>query len=244
MNDQDYILFEEYLSGTLSETDKIAFEIRLQEDLKYKESFRTYKELSSFLEQKFENEDESKVFQTNLENISKNYFEKEISPRKLLPVKPWQFAAAASVLLLIGVFVFNNISNPVYEDFSNYDTISLTVRGEQDALLKTAENAFNSNDFKKADEAFKSLVLLDNENAELKFYRALSNLELNKFDIAENLLIDVSSGQSVFKNKAIWYQALSKLKQKEYEECLEILRTLPQEAEDYEAAQKLIQDLN
>ncbi|MBP0904698.1 hypothetical protein ACFSKN_10560 [Mariniflexile gromovii] len=244
MDEQDYILFENYILEALSETEKDAFETRLKTDSKFNESFNTYKELSSFLEHKFENEATSAAFHNNLKNISNSYFEKQKAPKKVISFKPWQFAMAASILLLIGFTIFNNFSSPVYEDFANYDSINLTVRGDQDALLKTAENAFNSKDFAKADEAFKSLMLMDKDNTELKFYRAIASLELNKFDTAEGLLIGLSKGQSVYKNKATWYLALSKLKQEEYDDCLEILKTIPEDAEDYKAAQKLIKKLD
>ncbi|MFG6685009.1 tol-pal system YbgF family protein [Mariniflexile sp. HNIBRBA6329] len=244
MEDQDYILFENYLLGNLSKEDINAFELRLETDSKFKESFNTYKELSSFLEHKFENEEASTVFQNNLKNISKTYFEKQESPSKLMRFKPWQYAMAASIALLFGIVLFNNLSDPSYADYANYDSISLTVRGEQDALLKTAENAFNAKDFAKAEAAFKSLLVADKDNAELQFYRAVSNIELNHFEMAENTLTGIAKGQSAYKNKAIWYLALSKLKQEEYHECLEILKTIPEDAEDYKQAQKLIKKLD
>ncbi|MDO7173385.1 tetratricopeptide repeat protein [Mariniflexile sp. AS56] len=244
MEDQDYILFENYLLGDLSKEDEVALEARLESDSKFKDSFTTYKELSSFLEHKFENEDASVAFQDNLKNISKTYFEKQEAPKKIARFKPWQYAMAATVALFIGVTVFNNFSSPVYEDFANYDSISLTVRGDQDALLKTAENAFNTKDFAKADEAFKSLMVMNKDNAEFQFYRGVANLELNKFDTAEGLLTSLSKGQSAYKNKATWYLALSNLKQNEFDDCLEILRTIPEDAEDYKKAQKLIKKLD
>lgn len=243
MNEQDYILFENYLLGDLSETEKSAFEARLKTDSKFNDSFNTYKELSSFLEHKFGNEEASTAFQNNLKNISKTYFEKLDAPKKVVRFKIWKYAVAASVVLLIGITVFNNFSSPVYEDFANYNSISLTVRGEQDALLKTAENAFNTKDFAKAEEAFKSLMLIDKDNAELQFYRAIANVELNKYETAERLLTSLSKGQSAYKNKAIWYLALSHLKQKDYDASLEILKTIPEDADDYNKAQKLIKKL-
>ncbi|PKQ46827.1 tetratricopeptide repeat protein [Confluentibacter flavum] len=244
MKEQDYILFENYILGDLSETEKNAFETQLKADSKFNDSFNTYKELSSFLEHKFENEAASTAFQSNLENISKTYFEKQDAPIKVIRFKIWQYAVAATVALLIGITVFNNFSSPVYEDFADYNSISLTVRGEQDALLKTAENAFNTKDFAKAEEAFRSLMLIDKDNAELQFYRAVANLELNKFEMAESLLTSLSKGQSAYKNKAIWYLALSDLKQKDYDACLEILKTIPEDADDYDEAQKLIKKLD
>lgn len=242
MKDQDYILFENYLLGDLSKEDINTFESRLESDSGFKDSFNTYKELSSFLEHKFENEAASTAFKNNLKNISKTYFGRQEIPKKRF--KPWQYAMAATIALLIGITVFNNLSTPVYSDYSNYESISLTVRGEKDALLNTAENAFNTKDFAKAEEAFKSLMVIEKDNVELQFYRAVSNLELNKFEIAESLLTSLSKGQSAYKNKAIWYLALSNLKQKEYDDCLEILKTIPEDADDYNKAQKLIKKLD
>ena len=151
---------------------------------------------------------------------------------------------AASVLLFISIVLFNNLTNPVYSDYSNYASISFTVRGEQNALLKTAENAFNTKDFAKAEEAFKSLILLDKDNAEIKLYSAIANIELNNYETAEKLLTTLQKGQSVYKNKATWFLALSKLKQKEHYDCLEILKTIPKDADEYKEAQKLIKKLD
>ena len=244
MEEQDYMLFEDYLSEALSEIEKEAFEIRLEADPKFRESFHAYKDMSSFLEHKFENEATSKAFQDNLKSISNTYFEKQEAPKKVISFKPWQYAMAASIALLIGITLFNNLSKPVYNDFANYDSISLTVRGDQDGLLKTAENAFNTRDFAKAEAAFKELLLTDEENSELQFYRGVTNIELNNFSMAEWFLKGLKEGNSVYKNKATWYLALSKLKQKQYDACLEILKTIPEGADDYKTAQKLINKLD
>lgn len=244
MEDQNYILFENYISGILSEGEKESFENRLKSDLEFQERFNTYKGLSGFLKHKFENEDESAAFQNNLKGISNRYFEKQETSKKRVQFKPWQYAIAASVALLIGVFVFNNLSSPVYGDYANYNTISLTVRGSNDQLLKTAETAFNTKDFEKADVIFKDLLALDTMNSELKFYRAIANIELNNFEVSDALLEVLSQGNSVYKNKALWYLALSKLKQRDNKACLEILKMIPEDADDYKFAQKLLKQLN
>ncbi|WP_372757236.1 tol-pal system YbgF family protein [Mariniflexile sp.] len=244
MEEQDYIVFENYLLEALSEAEKNAFEARLNTDTKFKESFNTYKELSSFLKNKFENESASTAFQENLKSISNNYFGNQKTSKKIIKFKPWQYAVAASIALLIGIVMFNNFSTPVYSDYANYESISLTVRGGQDGLLKTAENAFNTKDFAKAEIAFKELLITDENNTELQFYRGVTNIELNNYALADWLLKGLKEGNSVYKNKATWYLALSKLKQKDYDATLEILKTIPKEAEDYEAAQKLINKLD
>lgn len=242
MEDQDYILFENYILGELSKEELNAFEARLISDSKFSDSFNTYKELSAFLEDTIENEESSAAFQNNLKNISNKYFDKQETIKKRF--KPWQYAMAASVVLLISIVMFNTMSTPVYSDYANSESISLTVRGEQDALLHTAENAFNAKDYKKADDAFKSLMVIEKDNVELQYYRAIANIELNNFDAAESLLLPLKNGQSVYKYKAVWYLALSNLKQEEYDECLEILKTIPEDADDYKKAQKLIRKLD
>ena len=247
MVDQDYILFENYLLGDLSEDEKKTFETRIEKDSKFKESFNTYKELSSYLEHTFENEDVSKTFKENLQKISKAYFEKnEVAEKIKGSTKTYLFykhVIAACVVLFFGIFMFNQFSNPSYADFAHYDTISLTVRGEQDVLLKTAEKAFNNKDFAKAEGAFSKLLKIDKENSELKLYSAIANIELSHFETADALLSNLQEGQSVYKNKATWYLALSKLKQKDYAACLNILKTIPEDADNYKQAKNLIHKL-
>lgn len=247
MEDQDYILFESYLSEELSQEEVIAFDSRLKTDSEFAEAFNAYKNLSSFLEHKFEHEDASNAFQKNLKSISETHFNEDETVSELKGTgKTFQFykyAIAACVVVLFGIFTFNQFSNPSYSDFSNYDAVSLTVRGENDDLLKTAENAFNTKDFASAEVAFKQLIVKDDSNAEIKLYSAISNIELNNFASAEVLLKDLKNGNSAFKNKATWFLALSKLKQDDNAACIAILKTIPEDAENYKQAQKLIDKL-
>lgn len=243
MEDQNYILFESYLSKELSQDEIKAFESRLKNESDFNQAFNTYKELASFLEHKFENEAASTAFQNNLKNISNTSFEKQETAKKVASFKPWQYAMAASVALLIGIFTFNNFSDPAFSDYNNYEAISLTVRGAEDDLLKEAENAFNNKDFAKAEVVFRNLIKTDSDNLELLLYASIANIELGNYEIADTILQDLRSGNSAYKNKATWYLALSKLKQKDHDTCLEILRAIPEDADDYKEAQKLINKL-
>ncbi len=244
MEDQKYILFESYLSKELSEDEITAFESRLKNESDFNQAFNTYKELTSFLEHKHDNEVASTAFQNNLKTISNTYFENKETDKKVVRFKPWQYAMAASIVLLMGIFTFNNFSNPSFNDYNNYETISLIVRGEQEDLLKAAENAFNNKDFAEAEVVFGELLAKDDSNKELQLYRSITLLELDKFDEADSLFGRLSNSPSVYKNKAIWYLALSKLKQKNHDACLEILKTIPEDADDYIQAQELIKKLD
>jgi len=248
MNDQNFILFESYLSKVLSKDETLVFESRLKTEPEFKQAFNTYKELSSFLEHKFENEAASNAFQNNLQKISKAHFnKKEVVLESKKPTKMFQFykyAIAACIVVLFGIFTFNQFSNPSFSDYNNYDSISLTVRGVQDELLKTAEDAFNNKDFAKTEEVFGQLLEKDHSNKEYQLYKGIALIELNKFKEADSLFGKLSNETSAYKNKAIWYLALSKLKQENYDACLDILKTLPEDADDYKRAQKLIDKLD
>src|SRR5690606_14591421 len=148
MNEQDYILFEDYLEGTLSATEKNEFERRLAADEKFQQAFLTYKELSGFLESKFEVEPEK--FKENLKNISDTYFNKTENKSRTLRFKPWQYAIAASIVVIFGLVVIINDPTPVYGDYANFNKISLTVRGGNEELLPKAEKAFNEGNYEES----------------------------------------------------------------------------------------------
>src|SRR3989304_1996328 len=108
MNDERYILFENYLSNELSAEEKTNFEKQLEEDSEFASTFEIFKELNLHLENKFGNANELKAFKKNLKSISKGHFKTKKS--KVVAFKPWQYAIAASIVILVGLFVFQNIN--------------------------------------------------------------------------------------------------------------------------------------
>ncbi|WP_147678508.1 tetratricopeptide repeat protein [Algibacter pacificus] len=248
MEEKDYIQFEDYLFGTLSKTETEVFENKLKTNNAFAEAFQTYKNLSNYLSDKYGNETESAAFRANLSDISNKYFKEKLAiSEEKSSKKPFEFykyVIAACVVVMLGVFTFNQFSSPSYSDFNNFDPVSLTVRGENDALLKIAEKAFNSRDFAAAEKAFAQLIETDQNNEAWNLYNAISKIELNHYDEADDILTEIANGNSAYKNKAIWYLALSKLKQEDTLTCIDILKTIPEDADDYERAQKLLDQLD
>ncbi len=245
MQDQDYILFETYLYGDMPQEAVVDFEKRLKTDSNFNKAFKLYKETDAFLSSTFKNEEKQETFKANLQQISQTYFNTKPNSNHL-KVRPYfKYFIAACAIVLLGFFVFNPFSSlPKYSDYAHYNTISLIVRGNNQALLQTAETTFNTKKFAKANNAFKRLLAIDKDNNELKFYYALCNIELDNFKQADSVLVQLQSGTSVFKHKASWYLALSKLKQDDIEACVVILQSIPKEAEDYKQAQKLLNKLD
>ena len=240
MNEERYILFGQYLENELSEEEKTNFEKQLSGDPELASAFEIFKELNLHLENKFGNEQDLKAFKKNLKSISKEHFKSKKS--KVVAFKPWQYAIAASIAILVGLFVFQNI-NPSFEDYNNPEMATFVERGDVNENLKLAQDAFNAKNYKTAIPYFE-MVLKEKKSPEIQYFYAISLLEDNQFQKAETNLSELKSGTSVYKNKAIWYMALSKLKQKDYDSCKAILLTIPDDFEDYDQVQELLNELD
>ena len=240
MNEEHYIVFENYISNELSTDEKTNFEKQLSEDKVLASAFEVYKELNLHLENKFGNEQELKAFKKNLKSISKEHF--KTKKPKVVAFKPWQYAIAASVAILVGLFVFQNI-NPSFDDYNNPEMATFIERGDVNENLKLAQDAFNAKNYKTAIPYFEAILKV-NKSPEIQYFFAVSLLEDNQFQKAETNLSELKSGTSIYKNKATWYLALSKLKQKDYDSCKEILQTIPDDFEDYDQVQELLNELD
>ena len=240
MNEERYIVFDQYLADELSSEEKISFEKQLSEDTELATSFEIFKELNLHLENKFGNETELNAFKKNLKTISKENF--KVKKSKVVAFKPWQYAIAASVAVLVGLFVFQNI-NPSFDDYNNPEMATFIERGNINENLKLAQDAFNAKEYKKAIPYFET-VLNTNKAPEIQYFYAVSLLEVNQFQKAETNLSELKAGTSIYKNKATWYLALSKLKQKDYDSCKAILLTIPDDFEDYDQVQELLNELD
>ena len=244
MQKQDYILFDAYLSGSLNAETIQAFEDRLTSDAEFKRDFDDFQRAESFLEHKFDNEAQTQSFKDNLEQISLGYFDKKVEPKgKVIRIKPWYYSVAAAVILLFGVVIAEQFSNPTYDDFADYGTISLTVRGGENNLQTKAEKAFNNKDYTDAEKYLSQLLKEDRDNIELELYKAICLVELNKYYEADVLYQNIIQSPSVYRSKAKWYLALSKLKQKQKAETIEVLKSISEDAEDFNRAQELLRKL-
>jgi hypothetical protein len=239
MNEERYIIFDQYLQDELSVEDKVKFENQLSEDPEFASAFETFKELNLHMENKFGNADEFDAFKENLQSISNNHFKD--SKSKVIAFKPWIYLVAASVVLLAGLFLFN--PNPNFEDFNQHENAYFTERGTVDADLKQAEEAFNAKKYSVAIPFFEA-VLKEKKTPEIQYFYGISLLETNKTQEAGVVFNELKSGTSIYKNKAIWSLALSKLKQKDYKSCKEILLTIPSDYEDYDQVQELLKELD
>ncbi|MBS7254968.1 tetratricopeptide repeat protein [Flavobacterium branchiicola] len=184
-------------------------------------------------------EQERQAFKENLAEISENHFNKK---PKAAGLKPWYFAVAGSIIILFGLFFFNYNQNPVFADYNDPEQASFAERGSEGGPLKQAEMEFNSKRYSLAIPHFEA-VLEKGKTPEIQYFYGISLLEQSQYLKAEEVFNELKSGDSPYKEKAIWYLALSKLKQRDYDSCKRLLQTISQNYEDYDEVQDLLDAL-
>lgn len=240
MNEERYILFDQYLQGEMTVEEKDNFEKQLSEDHELSSEFETFKEVQLRLKTKFEFEEEREAFKANLTTISDTHF--NTSKPKVVVMRPWYLAAAASVIILFGLFFFD-YNNPSFADYDNPETASFVERGDSNAVLIGAQTAFNDGKYAAAIPLFEE-ILKENQTPEIQYFYGVSLLEESKYPKAEAVFNELRSGTSAYKDKATWSLALSKLKQKKYDQCKEILQTISQDYENYDEVEHLLDELD
>lgn len=239
MNEEQYIGFENYLNNDMPSEEKIIFEERLTSDNEFRENFELYKETTQFLSTKFSTE--TIDFKENLKSVSKDYFaENTKSKPKVIAFRPFYFAIAASVTIAFGAW-FMMQQNPSYSDYNQHETAIFMERSDADSNVKNAQDFFNNKEYQKAVASFEKIENLT--NTEMQYFYGISLIEVNDFVKGELFLNKIKDGNSIYKDKATWNLALSKLKQKKYEDCKKFLKEIPADAEDYSKAQELLKKL-
>jgi len=158
--------------------------------------------------------------------------------RRLFPLA--SLAATASLLLLFTFSISNNSNNKLLDKL--YSQYSYNVSFSQSYDLEDGIEAYQNHDYPTALSIFNN-----NPSGDLKFQLAKGNAEYNlgKYDEAINtfnFVID-RTGNPSFINLANWYLALTYLKKGNKQDSIELLKTLPEDAEFYSHANDLLGEL-
>ena len=238
MNEEQYLLFENYLNNDLNFEDKENFENELKSNSEFAEAFEIYKDLNSHLSLKFQVENDLNAFKQNLSNASGT-----LKKSKIISIKPIYYAIAACFALIFGIMVFNNSNKvPTFVDYYEQQNANFTERGDVLLILKQAQDAFNKDDYKLAASLFET-ILKTYPRPEIEFFYGISLMQIDKYYEAEVVFNKLIKTDDVFKNTATWNLALLKLKQKDYSACKKILQTIPKDYEDYSKVEDLIDHL-
>jgi tetratricopeptide (TPR) repeat protein len=241
MNEERYILFDQYLQSEMTAAEKTDFEKQLAEDPEFASEFETFKTVQLQLENKFGFEAEREAFKENLTQISEKHFNN--NKPKVVLMRPWYYAVAASIIILFGLFFFDYNQNPSFNDYNHPGQAHFTERSTTNVHLLQAEKAFNTRKFKDAIPFFE-VALKEAKTPEIQYYYGVSLLETNEYKKAETVFNELKTISPVYKDKSLWNLALMKLKQKDYKGCKQILQTISQDYEDYDEVQELLDALD
>ena len=246
MNDvSKYQIIDDYLNNRLSREDLIAFEKQLFNDHDLAEEVRINKNLFALHEteawedinvlnkdgiayQEYLLSDDAKKIKLAINNANNKYKRNSITPIKRFR---WYGVAASLVLLIAFSYTFTSNQNTpenLYADYSNLSELpSLTQRSDADKLLSDAEKLFFNKQYLGA---VRSLELYNekynSQSANTLLYKGMCYLELKQYTKAELIFNTLKSSDTLDKNKAYWYLALTSLKQENITDTKKILQVI------------------
>ena len=237
LNMNDYTkdqIIDDYLNSKLSRENLIAFEKQLFTDHALAEEVKISKNLfalhgteswcdinvlneDGIAYQEYLLSDDAKKIKSAISNASKKYNRKSITPTKRYR---WYSIAASLVLLIAFSYTFTSNQNTpenLYADYSNLSELpSLTQRSDADKLLSEAEKLFLNEEYIGA---VRSLELYNekynSQSANTLLYKGMCYLELKQYSKAEQIFNSLQNSDTLDKNKAYWYLALTSLKQED-----------------------------
>jgi tetratricopeptide (TPR) repeat protein len=250
MQDQ-YELIEKYLNGEFTDMELVAFENAMQTDAALRRLVKLYETGSKALAQQVATDPHQATLQTTLEQLGKQYFtsakpEKKPSPLSIRTRRIWQFAVAASILLLIFVGL-KWYANQYYTTeillAQNYRPASVpaTRSGNDQNLLQPAYQAYRQKNYTEALRIFAALSPENPQYAEAQLFSGYAYFESRQYTQAIQAFdLVLQRNDARYHDNAEWHRLLAALagKDKNSNTYLSAILTNPQHAY-YTEAQRL-----
>lgn len=230
-----------YVEGEMQGEELKEFEDQMQIDGTLREKVDVFSSVEQALSGRFQNDTNEQGFNNQIARLAGAHIVEDAE--KPSKIKWFLWAAAASVILLAVIFFSTPSSEPTYADYAVYEPLALAERGDTDSVKLLAESAFNGKEYEKALRYVDAILREDMENTSLQIYKAIALIELGRYDEADDLLNSIERRDSLYRDKAIWWQALSALKQREYDRSKALLIRISEDADEYKRAQTLLDEL-
>jgi len=181
--------------------------------------------------------DGAKEIKTAIKSVNDNYVNVTSSNKKSYFS---YLAIAASIIVLVGYFMFNSSPNNMelyaqYNDWSNLP--SFTTRGDSDnKLLVSGEKAFLDSNYLKAKNYFEEFLNTSEEknaNANALLYYGITNIELGDFTKALESFNKLIASETLDSSKGYWYKALMYLKMDDKASAIKELKIIVTDASNY-----------
>lgn len=226
-------LFEGYLQGVLSESEKNQFEARLIYDQDFANSFEEFKELETGIKSHFRAE-----MKTKLSEIDSQLDQKP-SKGKVIKLVTWTSSVAAAIL--IGLFIIQHFGNfnkieleKEYWPIEPGLPVKMSTKGKYDDAM----NAYKMKDF---DLAAKLFGQIDSDTAD--YFLGLSFYELNELEKAIISFERIEMGSNYFETSQLCL-AIILLTDNNEEDALKILENSKWTRSNQEKVSQILKRLN
>lgn len=224
MNERDDYLIDGYASNTLKENEKNAFEARLKNEPELAEALDLQMRMYAFLDKKNE-----KFLQDVKDDFLSEYPPTPISiPLYKRPIFRIGVGIAAAVSLVLIIWQINEPLKPANTSQTAHKRYAVIEQSDGIASndLIEAAAAFNSGDYTNAANSLDKYLTSTPDDVEALLYKGISLLELGKIKDAKTIFRDISNGDSFFKANALWYLALTHLRENDIVSCKNVLNQL------------------
>ncbi|WP_299439705.1 hypothetical protein [uncultured Aquimarina sp.] len=260
---KDYpIEIDDYLSGTMSTSEKEVFEEKLRTDTELAKELKLQRDMLAVYDDQEWLEGDKEILKTDKATQLKSFYESDEAASLKSTINEvisenrsnsqnktfWFIGVAASIAVLISVslFVFKDTNyDELYASYVHIDEIpSLVTRGEDaNKILEKAQLLFEDKKYQKATESFAAYHKKETAIDPLSYiYNGIAYTELNKFDEALAQFELLGNSNTLQSKKTNWYKALVFLKQKRKRKLKDVLQTILSDTSNYKykEAQELL----
>jgi tetratricopeptide (TPR) repeat protein len=223
-------LIERFVNGEMNDEQVRAFEKELAHNPELLEEFLLDQEISNAI-----SETEIIEFRSKLGKIVRESRKKSKGVMVYLQNRTFQYAAAASVVLLIAFVSFfslmpHRISNDrLFSMYYNSDQPLRITRSTTD-IVEALKNYQNRN-YSEAIKQFNIILESEPDNSAIRFYTGISYIETKQYDKAAGYFENISlNNNSLYKKSAEWYLGLCQLKLGNKEKAVEIFNRIKNDA--------------
>ncbi len=243
MNDLETI--DNYFTGQLAAPEKTRFEQRINTDAELAEAVAFYVQARQTARQQAQ----GALVQAGRKAEWATLRERQVKVRQPVWV-PMAWVAAASVLLLLGFFLFSpQPSAPEVADHyikENLTTLSVMMSSKPDTL-QLARQAYNTRQFAQAETLLADWQRPNTDNTEVLKLAGLVSLRQEKYDKAIEQFHSLSQRTGLRANPGLFYEAIARMKRNapnDVATARKVLQTvIDQNLEGKKAAKALIDEV-
>ena len=242
----DYKWIDEYLNGGLSDEERTNFEVRLRNDPVFKEAYEVKKSMDIFLKTRKEKTSLIK----DIDSLGEKYFRESENDKpkgKVAKMMPrWvRYASAAAAVLILVIAIRNSLPpKSLYDQYADIGKMALEQKGPETFIGK-AEASFNAQDYISSYDFLIQHLNNEPEDIQAYYYLGLSALESGNYEEALRVFEKLNQGTTAFQKYGKWWQAMTYLKMKNFNQCRKALEEIPESNDTFfEKAQELLVKIN